>query len=117
MDNITQNNNPHLGGRAEENDNLEKESLSDIKKKLETGEDIKSDNLKEIQARNLAQTRDALNNGRSDTIINVEQGKGVININTGSVGNSESKKNIPADFFLKQKGFSSSNIQHKGGRL
>jgi len=110
MDNSTPPNSEPL----EEN---EKESLSDIKKKLETGQEINTNNLKEAQARNLAQTRDLLNNGKSDTIINVEQGKGVININTGSVNNPEAKKGIPTDFFLKQRGFSSSNIQHKGGRL
>ena len=90
-DPMIQNNNP-----LEES----KESLSDVKKKLETGVEIKSDNLKEIRVRNLTQARDSLNNS-----------------GTGAVGNPEAKKDIPADFFLKQKGFTSSNIEPKGGGL
>jgi len=104
--------------KAEESNNQpkEKESLASIKKRLETGEDITTNSIEEVRARNLSQTRDAFQSP-SDTVINVRQGKGVININTGMVRDAETKKNIPTDFFLKQRGFSSSNIAHKGGRL
>jgi len=93
------------------------ESLSAVKKKLETGQDVPTDSVKEIKARNLAQMRDTLRNENVDTVINVKQGQGTININTGTVNNTETKKSIPTEFFLKQKGLSSSKVPYKGGRL
>jgi len=103
---------------SSENDNQKsKESLAKLRKRLETGQDISPDSIKELRARNLSQMRDTLQNPASGTVINVEQGKGVININTGSVDNPETNKKIDTDFFSKQRGFSSSNIEHKGGRL
>lgn len=93
------------------------ESLTDVKKKLETGEAISSDKMKEIKARNLASMRDSLQNPSIGTIINVEQGRGVININTGTVNNSKGKREISSDFFSRQTGFSSSKVPFKGGRL
>jgi len=101
-----------------ESDNREaEESLAKLRKRLETGQKTASDSIKETRARNLSQMRDTLQNPASGTIINVKQGKGTININTGSVDNQEARKKIPVDFFSKQTGFSSSSIQHKGGRL
>jgi len=93
------------------------ESLSSVKRKLETGGELPTDNIKEIKARNLAQMRDTLNNENVDTVINVKQDQGTININTGTVNNTEVKKSIPTDFFLKQRGLSSSKLPYKGGRL
>jgi len=111
---------PTKKDNASSEDNLEsQESLSAVKKKLETGGEIPADGLKEIKARNLAQIRDTLNNDNVGTVINVKQGQGVVNINTGTVNNLETqaKKSIPTDFFLKQKGLTSSKVPYKGGRL
>lgn len=110
----TQNNLPQeKNGSEPEN----KESLSDVKKKLETGQAIAPDTIKEAQASNLAHTRDLLQNPASGTVINVKQGKGVININTGTVNGTEGKREISSDFYSKQTGFSSSGLPFKGGRL
>lgn len=94
-----------------------KESLSDIKKKLDTGQAVQKDSIKEIQSRSLSQSRDILNATGGSTIINVRQGEGTININTGKVENTKQKREISPDFFSKQTGFSSSNVPFKGGRL
>lgn len=94
-----------------------KESLSDIKKKLDTGQAIQKDPIKEIQSRSLSRSRDILNATGGSTIINVKQGEGTININTGKVENTKQKREISSDFFSKQTGFSSSNVPFKGGRL
>jgi len=94
------------------------ESLSSVKKKLETGQEVPTDNLKEIKAQNLAQMRDTVQNENVGNVINVKQGQGTININTGTVNNNEvAKKSIPTEFFQKQGGFSSSKVPYKGGRL
>lgn len=108
---------PNQNNTEEEYNQEKKESLSEIKKRLETGSDIGTDSIKEAKAQNLSQTRDILQNPSAGTIINVKQGKGVVNINTGTVDNNQAKKNIPSDFFIKQRGFSSSGVQYKGGRL
>jgi len=94
------------------------ENLSSVKKKLETGQEIPTESIKEMKARNLSRIRDTLNNDNVGTVINVKQGQGVVNINTGTVNNTEMvKKSIPTDFFLKQRGLSSSKVPFKGGRL
>jgi hypothetical protein len=95
----------------------QQESLSAVKKKLEIGQELPTDSIKEVKAQNLALMRDTLQNERVDTVINVKQGQGTVNINTGTVNNTEVKKSIPAEFFLKQKAFTTSKVPFKGGRL
>jgi len=103
---------------SESSESEPKESLAQLQKRLETGEEVNPRDIKEAAGRNLNQTRSILQNPVSQAGANPISRKEIAPIidlhgeNT-IVRNSK----IDSNFFMKQKKLSSSNVLHKGGRL
>jgi|GEM_PF-1688486 len=100
-----------------ESQSIKASGLANLAKKLQSGEEIHSENIKELAKYNIGQTRDRLQSFSDQTIGDSVQAKwdklGDLHGENKILGN----KKIDTNFFLRQKGFSSSNIKHNGGRL